>query len=439
MRVAALFSILSFLPSCAGRPAHYDLSTLESAERRIRVPVTPTETPLQQLLSKEELSIEEVLQIAELRSPQLAFERRNIDLATAAIWEAQLYPNPTALFQLEDYGVRGGRFGSSNRTAGISIPIVLSGRIEAATRVAECEREVAALTYIWNRRQILGEVAHAFIELLAARTTLEITTETREIARRLHQATEERFRAETIPEMEILKAAVSLAQSETDVRIAERTLTIALKTLHAAMGDAEEKRDNFRGDLRRRFVLPTLEVLRERVQVSHPLTAAAAKRKEAAQLSVDLARAERIPDPQLEVTAGADVNNEAIVQAGVSVTIPIFNRNQAKIAQAEIQVQQAAFHLHAVRNDLVLRLTSNYETVTAAQERVAVYTDEILPKAQKALEQTEEGNRVGKFRYLDVLDAQRTLAEARSAYAAALAELNLSVAELEKITGQVME
>ena len=63
------------------------------------------------------------------------------------------------------------------------------------------------------------------------------------------------------------------------------------------------------------------------------------------------------------------------------------------------------------------------------------YRETILPKAQKALEQTDEGYKAGKFSYLDVLDSQQTLAEARIAYVSALWDLNRLAAELEKVTG----
>jgi cobalt-zinc-cadmium efflux system outer membrane protein len=81
----------------------------------------------------------------------------------------------------------------------------------------------------------------------------------------------------------------------------------------------------------------------------------------------------------------------------------------------------------------------SYRTFGAAQDRVRVYQEEILPKAQKALDQTNEGYRLGKFGYLDVLDAQRTLADSTKALTAALADLNLAASDLETLTGMRLE
>ena len=392
------------------------------------------------LLAKEEFSLDDVLRIADRMNPELAAERKNIDLATAAVWEARLYPNPSLIVEVEDYRTRDARtIGLAKRTAGVSLPLVVSGRIGAAADAAETEREIASIRYVWRRREILAGVKRAFLELLAARRSVELARETRDVARRLDDATNERFRAQTVPEMEVLKSAVNLAKAEIDLKTAEKVRTVGIKTLHALLGNADFPNENFSGDLPVRFTTPSLEALRGQVIAFHPLIEAAQLEKEAAERRLDLARAERIPDLQFQVAAGRDGEDETIAQAGFEIPIPLFNRNQAKIASAEARIRQAAYEIESERNSLILRLTGAHAEFVAAQERVMVYRDEILPKAQQALDQTDEGYRQGKFGYLDVLDAQRTLSEAKIAYTATLTDLNLAAAELEKLTGMRLD
>ncbi|NIQ01614.1 MAG: hypothetical protein GWM98_15520, partial [Nitrospinaceae bacterium] len=47
-----------------------------------------------------------------------------------------------------------------------------------------------------------------------------------------------------------------------------------------------------------------------------------------------------------------------------------------------------------------------------------------------------EGYRFGKFGFLDVLDSQRTLFEARARYLKTLARYHQAVAEVERLTGE---
>jgi cobalt-zinc-cadmium efflux system outer membrane protein len=85
--------------------------------------------------------------------------------------------------------------------------------------------------------------------------------------------------------------------------------------------------------------------------------------------------------------------------------------------------------------DLLLRLNQSHHDLEEAQARVVSYEEKILPSAQKAMDQTSEGYRQGKFSYLDVLDAERTLVESRAAYSDALLDLNTAASELEKLLG----
>jgi cobalt-zinc-cadmium efflux system outer membrane protein len=438
--LAVLAASMMALGACAA-PEPLRLADLDVQDQRF-VSARTGDAPslIDDVLKKDELSLQDLLALADRLNPELASERKGVDVAIAGVWEARLYPNPSLLLEIEDYRTREiSDFGSSKRLAGISIPIVVSGRIGAATSAAEKERDAAAVAYVWKRREILSQVKRAYVSVLAARRTAELARETRNLTQTLHDVTNERFKAQAVPEMELLKAAISLAKSDIDLKLAQKDEAVSLKTLHAAVGNSELTQTKLSGELFSRFAVPSFEVLKGQVTTVHPLLEAAQRRKEAAELERDVARSERIPDLGFDLLAGRDSADQTIIEAGLSVPLPIFNRNQAKIARAEARIEQAKFSVDAVRNDLLLRLNETYRTFVASQERGAVYQDDILPKAEKAFTQTSEGYKLGKFGYLDLLDAQRTLAEARMAYAAALADLNLSATELEKLTGTRLE
>lgn len=430
--------LLALLGSgCGGAPDPLAWLDLDGGDRRYQA--SPT-SDTKAVLDKDELTLQDVLALADVLNPTLAAERRSIDIATAAIWDAKLYPNPNLIGQIEEYPTSGGgSLGDAKRVAGLGVPVVFSGRIGAATRLAEKERDVAALQYVWRRREILGGVQRAFVSLLAARRQAALARETRDLAKTFQTVTDERFKAQAVPEMELLKAAVNLAKAEIDLMLSEKDLGVSLTNLLAAVGDVGLPKEKFVGELGSRFTSPSLEALRGQVAGTHPLLETAARRKEAAELERDLARSERISDPSLELLGGRDGEDATIVEAGVSIPLPLFNRNQGRIAAAEARIRRAESEMEAVRNDLFRRLNEAYQTFMVAQDRVTVYQDEILPKAERALSQTDEGYRQGKFSFLDVLDAQRTLAEARIAYVASLADLNLSVAELEQLTGSRLQ
>ena len=122
---------------------------------------------------------------------------------------------------------------------------------------------------------------------------------------------------------------------------------------------------------------------------------------------------------------------------GLSMPLPLFDRNQGNVLAAARRADQA----RDLRNAVALRLRSETRSavdqwVTAMQE-VAAYDRTILPAAQQAVDTATRGFEMGKFAFLDVLDAQRTLIEARGLYLEALATAADARARVERIYGDL--
>jgi cobalt-zinc-cadmium efflux system outer membrane protein len=150
----------------------------------------------------------------------------------------------------------------------------------------------------------------------------------------------------------------------------------------------------------------------------------------------DLEQAKRIPDLTLTVGGMRDQQlgrNQAVI--GISVPLPIFDTNAGNIVEALRRRDKSEDEALAVE----LRLRSD---VVAAQQRygtasaeVDALQKEILPGALSALSAVTTGFELGKFAYLDVLDAQRTLLQARSQYLRSLAEAHRSITDLDRLLG----
>jgi cobalt-zinc-cadmium efflux system outer membrane protein len=439
VRALLVLGLFSPLPGCTSRSIQ--VVELERSDPFMTPPSEPAPGPAPvrgrraEILAQEELTLEDVLAVAEEVNPDLNQARQDVDLGNALVWDASLYPNPSLVAALDDYHPHGGTWATSKRTIGVGIPIVTGGRIQANVRLAESQRDQLALGYVWRRREILTQVKQAFLNVMAHQQNLELTKKTVELIKNFHSLAEERFKLRAIPEMELLKATVELAKAETDQRTVEKNLAVSIQTLKSLMGNIDLPREKFRGTLPPRYTIPAMEDLRKKVLDHHPLLEAARKQKELHEREVELLKASAFPDVQAQVLAGVDSGKETVIQGGLSVPIPIFDRNQAKIAVARIEIRRAEFLIDSQWNDLLLRLNQSHHDLEEAQARVVSYEEKILPSAQKAMEQTGEGYRQGKFSYLDVLDAERTLVEARAAYSDALLDLNTAASELEKLLG----
>ena len=173
--------------------------------------------------------------------------------------------------------------------------------------------------------------------------------------------------------------------------------------------------------------------------VSSPALARARFEVDRRQALARLERSRRTPD--VTVSLGLNRNeelgrNQAIV--GVSVPLPIFDTNRGNVLEALRRTDKARDELAAVEIRLGSELAQAVEKLSTSRQEVQALQQDILPGAQSAYEAATTGFEYGKFGFLDVLDAQRTLLQARSQYLRALSEVHRAGAEIDRILGAPM-
>lgn len=435
--------IAAGLTSCAGSRGGPSGRVAPVAPSPVAVPLSPPPSAAPAPDAPANLSagtwdLDRLLVESERRSPALAAERREIDVATAQVWEASLYPNPSLLLEYEDGRWLNAPPWQATHRVGVRVPLVVGGRIRAARVAAEADRDVAALRYTWRRREVVSEVRIAYAELLGARGVRDTARASRGVALNAVASARARLDAQVAPEADLLKASVDLARAEADLSEAEQRVVSAGRTLVAVSAIPELDPERVIGAMASAFVVPPWGQVERDCPVRHPLVVIAQREMEAARLRIDEANAQRRADWTLEAKGGVNEDGNGVVSLGLEIPIPIRDNGSAGVAAAEARRMVAVSRVEATRNEVLRRLSALYRPVVLAQERVRRYATEVLPPAKNALEQTRFGHEKGKFTYLEVLDAQRTLSEATAAYATALSELYQAVAEFESYSGMAL-
>ncbi len=132
-----------------------------------------------------------------------------------------------------------------------------------------------------------------------------------------------------------------------------------------------------------------------------------------------------------------DRDNRFVV--GFSLPLPLFDRNQGNITEAEHMISKAASERREAEVVVATQLAQNRELTLAAYEEVMALRKEILPLTGTTLSKTQIGYEQGKFSYLNVLDAQRTLFEARSNYLDALRRYHVAAVTIQRLTGRALQ
>ena len=142
--------------------------------------------------------------------------------------------------------------------------------------------------------------------------------------------------------------------------------------------------------------------------------------------------------PNLVVSAGNVSIPEANVRAtvaGVAIALPIFDRNQGNIREALVRTEQAREQLAAIELRLNSEVLQAQERLGTARRQAELARSETLPSARSALDAATLGFELGRFSFLDVLDAQRTLFAAQGQLVRAVAQTYQAAAELERLLG----
>ncbi len=115
--------------------------------------------------------------------------------------------------------------------------------------------------------------------------------------------------------------------------------------------------------------------------------------------------------------------------------LPLFDNNQGNLLEALRRGDKAGEELAAAELRAGAGLADADLRLRDARQEVAALREEIVPDAQSAYEAAAKGFEFGKFAFLDVLDAQRTLLQARAQYLRALSAAHQAGAEIERILG----
>ncbi|AUY36764.1 MULTISPECIES: TolC family protein [Pseudomonas] len=380
----------------------------------------------------EGLSLDQALDAAFAQNPDFAAIGREIGIAEGERRQAGLIPNPELSWEVEDT-----RRDTSTTTVTLSQALELGGKRGARIEVAEAGQAVARLELERQRNSLRADVIQAFHAALRAQTALELAQQSQALTERGLRLVEGRVRAGQSSPVEATRAQVQLAQAEAAVRRARTERTVANQALARLTGSAEARFDRLDASSLSPGPAPKAERLLATVEQTAEWRLAAAQ-IERGDASLSSEKAQRIPN--LTVSLGSQYSREErerVNVVGLSMPLPLFDRNQGNVLAAARRADQARDLRNAVELRLRGETRSALEQWGTAMGEVQAYDRTILPAAQQAVDTATRGFEMGKFAFLDVLDAQRTLIEARGLYLDALAQATDARAQVERIYGEL--
>ncbi|MDQ2821472.1 MAG: TolC family protein [Pseudomonadota bacterium] len=369
------------------------------------------------------ITLEAAIQRAFDNNPSLRAAGADIDIAAGQRLQAGAVPNPSLSYLSE--GIR-----HDNRTTTLllSQPIELGGKRGARITLAERERDVAAAELAMQRNVLRANVVSAFFDVLTGQQRGQLAQASLTLAQQVTGTVARRVTAGKVSPVEESRARVAEASARIALSQASSELAMARGRLAATWGstgiDVTVLETPAQPPARPVPLAEAPQIVLARSDIARQQAAAAVE------------RSRRSPDVTVSVGTRHDVQSgirQAVI--GVALPLPLFDRNQGNLLSALRRTDKAKDTLLAVESSVALDLAQATLRRDAALDALAILQRDILPGAESTYAASTRGFELGKFGFLEVLDAQRTLFEARQETLRALADSYRASADIDRIAG----
>ena len=377
------------------------------------------------------LTMEAAIRLALESNPTIAAARREIEATEAQVLQGSLRPNPGFSYTTENAARV-----SRSSSAQVDLPIERGNKRAARVDAAQRGRDVAVSDLSGQQLRVRAAVMAAFFDVLTAQELLALAQDSASLARRATDIASRRVAAGKISPVEETKARVAEAGVRVSLTQAQSELRNARRRLSSWWGNPSPRFSEAQGEVDQIPALPESGWIEQRLRVS-PLLERAQLELERRKSLVNVEQSKTMQD--FTVSVGVQRREESQREQmlmGISVPIPLYNRNQGNLLEALRREDKARDELVATRIRLESEVYQVVERLDARRQELELLRSEVLPGAMSAYEAATIGFENGKFSFLEVLDAQRTLFSAKSQYLNALAALHRAVTDLESILGQ---
>jgi cobalt-zinc-cadmium efflux system outer membrane protein len=397
------------------------------------------------------LTVDALVMRALAENSDLKAARAEVEAARGRLLQAGLRPNP----MLEVSAQQNVTGPDNNLTVGITQPLDLNGRKAGRVGVAEQELAMKEAQATNRARELGAEVRMKAGEGLAAQRNLRITEELLAINREALQLAAARVRRGAIPRLEENLERVEVNRLDASRQILESQVEVLTLQLKVLVGLAPEAPLSLKGELTAPPMTRTREAALQEALSGRPDLVAARAEVAMARAKIRKEEAEGRWDASVNVgymrqnfgydLSGLNARGETrpitdifhYVGGGVTIMLPVSNRNQGNVAAAFAETQAAerreALAVLSVRQEVQAAFVQ-YEAATRALE---MYAHGVRDLAGQNLEVIRKAHQLGRSSLLEVIAEQRRYIDIEMGYTEALQHAYNAVVAMERAVGAV--
>ena len=386
------------------------------------------------------LSLDEALRLALTNNRKLQAEFMGVGVAKADLVQAGLLSNPSLslLFLLPSGGG-----GQANLQGSIAQSISDLWQLPGRKAVAGHALEESVLKLSRFAGELVLDTKDAYYESVAAKESLAVARDNLAIANESLASVRAQVEAGVANQVDLnlaqgqaLAAELGVRRSERDVAGGKRRLATLL-SLEGDIADVELT-DSLPAAAQE---LPGIELLVERARETRLDLKAAASAVRAAEAETSLARRGAFPELSVgpAVERPEDEGADPLVGAGATLTLPVFDQNQARVAKA----RYGAMRERKVYEELAINVSQGVRSAAdkaAASVRTAAFMEtQLLPQAEQSVDLARRSYELGDTTLLSLLETQRAALQARQGYIEARLDAAKMLSDLERAAGSPLD
>jgi cobalt-zinc-cadmium efflux system outer membrane protein len=388
---------------------------------------------------RQALTLDAAIDRALQSDPGIRAAAAGVDAARGGVQQARVRPNPELSAEVENFNGRGDLrgFSGAEATFGLSQEIELGGQRGARIRLADRELHGAELDRVLRGLGLIRDVQSAYYDALAAQELVLIAEERLDTAEALNASVARRVAAARDPLMAGARAEAGLAEARIGLTRAQSEAATARAHLAAFLGG-----DDGFSLIPADFALPRAsDHAHNALDDGSPDIARLTLERDRSGAAINVERSLAWQNPTLSFgyRRFEDQDGDGALVAGVSIPLGVFDRNQGSVARARAEQRRAELELEAGRRNLTREYAALERAIATDATAVQATEDSVIPQAERALALAQDGYDRGAFSYLDVLEAQRALSDARQARVETLRSYHSNEAALDRLTARFAE
>ncbi|MFS8084909.1 MAG: TolC family protein, partial [Acidobacteriota bacterium] len=316
----------------------------------------------------------------------------------------------------------------------------LGGKRSKRIAEANANSEVARTEFQMVVWQLTNDLKKKFYTVILAESLLRLTRDNQKTFDETLKHTIELNQAGEISGLDLRRLEVEKLKFDTDVANSERDYELAIRDLRFALGGDYRAMDiEAAGTFDYQPYQFSLDDLREKSLAARPDLKAAKVSELAADASIRLQDAQRIPDLNLGAGIAQAPLGTSTYTFNVGITLPWFDRNQGERAKALIQKKKAQNQEQLLTNQVLSDVDKALVAFNIQKRRVELYRSDVLAKVDEIQNLTEFSLKAGESSIIELLDAIRTRRDTLAAYYQALFDYQMSLLDLELATATPLQ